>query len=184
MARTLNGNLTGAAARTDRADRLEKLLNAQLAEQLRANVSALDAAIDECIALEGAKSFWAWWDSDAVPGLTTYAKHIRMVRERIADLRRQVKLSVMDTLTEAEQARLDLALASAQEADNGNVSMADFLLASADRIQPDGNVSREPQTVQEAVATAYGEDPRTEEERGLDDDWRDLMIDTHESVRP
>jgi hypothetical protein len=86
MARTTRGNLTGAAARTERRDFREYLSDVLIRSAFRKE-QALRARKDElmylCLMIEG-NEFVEWWDSDSVPANAKTQEYVDLLEERLA----------------------------------------------------------------------------------------------------
>lgn len=85
--RTLSGNLTGRAARLDRADRLEAAIDDAIAEEKRRAAefrARWDEAVRELLKLDP-DGFDAWWDS--YPPALTKREFLPIIEERIRFLR-------------------------------------------------------------------------------------------------
>jgi hypothetical protein len=84
MSRTLNGNLTGQAAATERGELVEFLI----AESERARLDALLEAerdlMEKCIDIEGAPAFWEWYNNDeTIPRHGSTKDRIELVRAHL-----------------------------------------------------------------------------------------------------
>lgn len=90
MTRTIYGNLTGRAAVVALAEFQNSLLD-DIAQETQRKRFAMTDARDELIALDPA-GWESWWDSDAMPEFCTYTEREKIIRNRIAEIKR-VRLS-------------------------------------------------------------------------------------------
>jgi len=86
MAHTSNGKLRGQAARTDRADQANWLLDEQLRvdrQEQQRKQQLIDQLMQQCYDIEG-DSFIAWWEDDNnVPPIITRSEQIRVLEGRL-----------------------------------------------------------------------------------------------------
>lgn len=87
MALSTHGNRIGMAAHAERVDFARELWDQQRAEKINALLKRRDELQQACIAFEGASTFWAWWDSPAVPEHSTHKVYLEMLEKRLESLK-------------------------------------------------------------------------------------------------
>lgn len=88
MAITKSGKLIGQASASEKRDHREYVNEAQRQAALQRLIQEEQDTMIACIALEGKKSFFAWYNNDdCVPAFTTYRNRIALINARIEALR-------------------------------------------------------------------------------------------------
>lgn len=90
MARSKSGKLLGRAAQAERRDLQDRLMadadRVSMAQMVK-EIEDENDAIRRCIALEGERSFYKWWDDgEKVPAHGPRRERIRLLEERIGQL--------------------------------------------------------------------------------------------------